>query len=43
VEAAGYFLYRHEDPASKFRSLFTRGRRARLARAPLPEPEPSKT
>lgn len=39
VQAAGTFLFRHEDAASKFRSLFTRrGRRARPAPEPLPEP-----
>lgn len=35
VQAAGYFVYRHEDPDSKFRSLYTRsGRRSRPAPAP---------
>lgn len=39
VQAAGTFLFRNEDAASKFRSLFTRrGRRARPAPEPLPEP-----
>jgi hypothetical protein len=31
VQAAGYFVFRHENPESKFRSLFTRSRRSRPA------------
>jgi len=41
VQAAGYFIYRHEDPESKFRSLYTRtGRRSRPAPNPAPAPAP---
>lgn len=44
VQAAGYFIYRHENPDSKFRSLYTRsGRRARPAPEPVAPEEPSAT
>lgn len=41
VQAAGTFLYRNQDEAGKFRSLFTRrSRRARPEPAPPATPEP---
>lgn len=41
IQAAGYFIYRHENPESKFRSLYTRGRRSRPA--PVAPEQPSTT
>lgn len=44
VMAAGHFIYRHENPESKFRSLYTRSsRRARPAPAPVVPEEPATT